>query len=59
MTETRLNPLATYGLFLARVVHDAEELAYGPRRLRENLPALREWFPGGRSTRVNVPRPWG
>ncbi|MFI8404406.1 HXXEE domain-containing protein [Streptomyces sp. NPDC085463] len=34
-------------MFLARAVHDAEELAYGPRRLRENLPALREWLPPG------------
>ncbi|MFZ4301567.1 HXXEE domain-containing protein [Streptomyces cinereoruber] len=46
MTDSRLNPLATYGLFLAWAVHDAEELAYGPRWLRENLPALRERFPG-------------
>ncbi|MFF5449694.1 HXXEE domain-containing protein [Streptomyces sp. NPDC012950] len=46
MTETRLNPLAPYGPFLARAVHDAEELAYGPRRLREDLSALRERSPG-------------
>ncbi|MFE7599005.1 HXXEE domain-containing protein [Streptomyces sp. NPDC057494] len=45
MTDTRLNPLATYGLFLAWAVHDAEELARGPRWLRENLPGLRERFP--------------
>ncbi|MGW1115511.1 HXXEE domain-containing protein [Streptomyces tanashiensis] len=41
-----MNPLATYGLFLAWAVHDAEELAFGPRWLRENLPGLRERFPG-------------
>ncbi|MEX0170256.1 HXXEE domain-containing protein [Streptomyces sp. LMG1-1-1.1] len=46
MTDTRLEPLATYGLFLAWAVHDLEELACGPRWLRENLPGLRERFPG-------------
>ncbi|MFC9398756.1 HXXEE domain-containing protein [Streptomyces sp. NPDC057027] len=46
MTDTRINPLVTYGLFLAWAVHDAEELARGPRWLRENLPGLRERFPG-------------
>ncbi|MFE0650736.1 HXXEE domain-containing protein [Streptomyces sp. NPDC059534] len=45
MTDTRLPPLAAYGLFLAWAVHDAEELARGPRWLRENLPGLRERFP--------------
>ncbi|MFF0559251.1 HXXEE domain-containing protein [Streptomyces sp. NPDC004266] len=46
MTSSDPNPLVTYGLFLAWAAHDAEELARGPRRLRENLPELRERFPG-------------
>ncbi|WP_225800121.1 HXXEE domain-containing protein [Streptomyces sp. NK15101] len=46
MTTEHTNPLVTYGLFLAWAVHDAEELARGPRWVRENLPALRERFPG-------------
>lgn len=46
MTDTRLDPLVTHGLFLAWAVHDAEELARGPRWIRENLPGLRERFPG-------------
>ncbi|MER7950168.1 HXXEE domain-containing protein [Streptomyces sp. NPDC096079] len=45
MTDTRINSLVTYGLFLAWAVHDAEELARGPRWVRENVPALRERFP--------------
>ncbi|MFE5912235.1 HXXEE domain-containing protein [Streptomyces wedmorensis] len=45
-TTSKPNPLVTYGLFLAWAVHDAEELAFGPRWLRENLPGLRERFPG-------------
>ncbi|MCX5229006.1 HXXEE domain-containing protein [Streptomyces sp. NPDC006553] len=46
MTSSHSNSLASYGLFLAWAVHDAEELALGPRWLRENLPMLRERFPG-------------
>ncbi|MEU2230811.1 HXXEE domain-containing protein [Streptomyces vietnamensis] len=46
MTTSHVNPLVTYGLFLAWAVHDAEELARGPRWIRENLPGLRERFPG-------------
>lgn len=46
MTTSNVNPLVGYGLFLAWAVHDAEELAFGPRWLRENLPLLRERFPG-------------
>jgi hypothetical protein len=46
VTASHPNSLATYGLFLAWAVHDAEELALGPRWLRENLPMLRERFPG-------------
>ncbi|MFF5974726.1 HXXEE domain-containing protein [Streptomyces sp. NPDC012769] len=38
--------LVTYGLFAAWALHDAEEVAFGPRWLRENLPRLRERFPG-------------
>ncbi|MFI1976150.1 HXXEE domain-containing protein [Streptomyces wedmorensis] len=45
-TTSKPNPLVTHGLFLAWAVHDAEELAFGPRWLRENLPGLRERFPG-------------
>lgn len=45
MTETTVPPLATYGLLLAWTVHDIEELAAGPRWLKENLPGLRERFP--------------
>ncbi|MFH9724475.1 HXXEE domain-containing protein [Streptomyces sp. NPDC017254] len=41
-----VDALATYGLFLAWAVHDVEELAFGPRWLRENVPLLRERFPG-------------
>lgn len=40
-----VNSLLTYGLFAAWAVHDAEELAFGPRWVRENLPALRRRFP--------------
>ncbi|MGW4163678.1 HXXEE domain-containing protein [Streptomyces sp. NPDC004788] len=40
-----LNPLVTYGLFAAWALHDAEEVAFGPRWMRENLPRLRERFP--------------
>ncbi|MFD7440671.1 HXXEE domain-containing protein [Streptomyces sp. NPDC059909] len=40
-----VNPLVTYGLFAAWVLHDAEEVAFGPRWIRENLPALRKRFP--------------
>lgn len=40
-----LNPLVAYGLFAAWALHDAEEVAFGPRWMRENLPRLRERFP--------------
>ncbi|MGW7365306.1 HXXEE domain-containing protein [Streptomyces sp. NPDC054841] len=40
-----VNPLVTYGLFAAWALHDAEEIAFGPRWVRENLPALRKRFP--------------
>ncbi|MFD7231245.1 HXXEE domain-containing protein [Streptomyces sp. NPDC059881] len=45
MTHPAVNSLATYGLFAAWALHDAEELATGPRWIRENLPVLRERFP--------------
>ncbi|HET6636084.1 MAG TPA: HXXEE domain-containing protein [Streptomyces sp.] len=36
----------TIGLLAAWALHDTEELALVPGRLRKNLPALRERFPG-------------
>ncbi|MFJ9825359.1 HXXEE domain-containing protein [Streptomyces sp. NPDC101160] len=39
------NALVTYGLFAAWALHDAEEVVFGPRWMRENLPRLRERFP--------------
>ncbi|MFC8079764.1 HXXEE domain-containing protein [Streptomyces sp. NPDC057307] len=49
----RVGPAVTLGLLAAWVLHDAEELATGPRWISENLPTLRERFPG-------VPEPvWG
>ncbi|WP_406863410.1 HXXEE domain-containing protein [Streptomyces sp. HUAS MG47] len=38
-------PLVTYGLLLAWALHDAEEVAFGPRWIRENVPMLRKRFP--------------
>ncbi|MEV8403759.1 HXXEE domain-containing protein [Streptomyces niveus] len=51
MTDTgvrgdRVGPAVTLGLLVAWVLHDAEELATGPRWISENLPTLRERFPG-------------
>ncbi|MEU8527660.1 MULTISPECIES: HXXEE domain-containing protein [Streptomyces] len=43
--EHTVNSLVTYGLFAAWAVHDAEEMAFGPRWVRENVPALRKRFP--------------
>lgn len=49
----RVGPAVTLGLLAAWALHDAEELATGPRWISDNLPALRERFPG-------VPEPvWG
>ncbi|MFI8960541.1 HXXEE domain-containing protein [Streptomyces sp. NPDC053493] len=45
MTDTGINTAVTYGLFAAWAVHDTEEVLYGPRWIRENLPGLRERFP--------------
>jgi hypothetical protein len=41
-----MDPLVTYGLLAAWAVHDAEEVATAPRWVRENLPVLKERFPG-------------
>ncbi|MFF9194806.1 HXXEE domain-containing protein [Streptomyces sp. NPDC014779] len=46
MTETGINSAVTYGLFAAWALHDAEEVVYGPRWMREHLPELKERFPG-------------
>ncbi|MFG3494572.1 HXXEE domain-containing protein [Streptomyces sp. NPDC047928] len=44
---TRNTDLAVaYGLLAAWALHDAEEVAFGPRWLRDHLPELRERFPG-------------
>ncbi|MET9294518.1 HXXEE domain-containing protein [Streptomyces sp. NPDC003077] len=40
-----IGPAVTYGLLAAWALHDAEEVACGPRWLRAHLPALRERFP--------------
>ncbi|WP_456156686.1 HXXEE domain-containing protein [Streptomyces niveus] len=42
----RVGPAVTLGLLVAWALHDAEELATGPRWISENLPTLRERFPG-------------
>ncbi|MET9556962.1 HXXEE domain-containing protein [Streptomyces sp. NPDC006645] len=53
LSGDRVGPAVTLGLLAAWVLHDAEELATGPRWISENLPSLRERFPG-------VPEPvWG
>ncbi|MFE3495473.1 HXXEE domain-containing protein [Streptomyces sp. NPDC059175] len=41
-----VNPLVTYGLLAAWALHDTEELLAAPRWVRENVPHLRERFPG-------------
>ena len=46
MSEDHVNSAVTYGLFAAWLLHDAEELATGPRWIRENVPVLRKRFPG-------------
>jgi hypothetical protein len=40
-----MSPLVSLGLFAAWALHDAEEVAFGPRWIRENVPALRSRFP--------------
>ncbi|MYT34145.1 MULTISPECIES: HXXEE domain-containing protein [unclassified Streptomyces] len=39
------SPAVTLGLFAAWALHDAEEVAFGPRWVRENVPTLRKRFP--------------
>ncbi|MGW0556994.1 HXXEE domain-containing protein [Streptomyces sp. NPDC002926] len=46
MNDDHVNSAVTYGLFAAWLLHDAEELAAGPRWIRENVPVLRKRFPG-------------
>ncbi|HEY9371246.1 HXXEE domain-containing protein [Streptomyces sp.] len=43
--DNTLHPLVTYGLFAAWALHDAEEVAFAPRWVRENVPVLRKRFP--------------
>ncbi|ARF59763.1 HXXEE domain-containing protein [Streptomyces gilvosporeus] len=40
-----VSPAVTLGLFAAWALHDAEEVAFGPRWIRENVPVLRRRFP--------------
>lgn len=44
-SEGGLSPAVTLGLFVAWALHDAEEVAFGPRWVRANVPALRKRFP--------------
>ncbi|MFD7663375.1 HXXEE domain-containing protein [Streptomyces sp. NPDC059788] len=39
-------PAVTFGLLVAWALHDAEEVAFGPRWMRNHLPELRKRFPG-------------
>ncbi|WP_030017361.1 HXXEE domain-containing protein [Streptomyces monomycini] len=41
-----MSPAVTFGLLAAWALHDAEEVAFGPRWIREHLPELRERFSG-------------
>ncbi|MFH8348755.1 HXXEE domain-containing protein [Streptomyces sp. NPDC018045] len=45
-TSQDLSPAVTFGLLAAWAVHDAEEVAFGPRWIRQSLPELRKRFPG-------------
>ncbi|MFH9423514.1 HXXEE domain-containing protein [Streptomyces sp. NPDC017529] len=45
-TTQDLSPAVTFGLLAAWALHDAEEVAFGPRWIRKSLPELRERFPG-------------
>ena len=40
MSDDHVNSAVTYGLFAAWLLHDAEELAAGPRWIRETYGAL-------------------
>ncbi|MFE3771848.1 MULTISPECIES: HXXEE domain-containing protein [unclassified Streptomyces] len=44
-SEDGISPAVTLGLFAAWALHDAEEVAFGPRWVRENVPVLRKRFP--------------
>ncbi|WP_370415116.1 HXXEE domain-containing protein [Streptomyces fradiae] len=44
--DSAINSAVTYGLFAAWALHDTEEVVYGPGWMRENLPGLKERFPG-------------
>ncbi|NUK27237.1 HXXEE domain-containing protein [Streptomyces lunaelactis] len=46
MSDDHVNSVVSYGLLVAWLLHDAEELATGPRWTRENVPLLRKRFPG-------------
>ncbi|MFH8752669.1 HXXEE domain-containing protein [Streptomyces rimosus] len=41
-----LSPAVTFGLLAAWALHDAEEVALGPRWIQDHLPELRKRFPG-------------
>ncbi|OEJ94186.1 HXXEE domain-containing protein [Streptomyces thermolilacinus] len=45
MRTNDVQKAVTYGLFAVWAVHDAGEVAFGPRWPRERLPELRERFP--------------
>ncbi|KUL36135.1 hypothetical protein ADL22_25470 [Streptomyces sp. NRRL F-4489] len=46
MPPSPVSPAVTLGLFAAWALHDAEEVLFGPRWVRERVPELRERFPG-------------
>ncbi|MFI9051303.1 hypothetical protein [Streptomyces sp. NPDC053427] len=39
-----ISPAVTLNPFAARALHDAEDVAFGPRRLRESVPVLPQRF---------------
>ncbi|OKI07193.1 hypothetical protein A6A06_36460 [Streptomyces sp. CB02923] len=45
-TTQDMSPAVTFGLLAAWALHDAEEVAFGPRWIRARLPELRKRFPG-------------
>ncbi|MFH8408128.1 HXXEE domain-containing protein [Streptomyces sp. NPDC018019] len=45
-TTHDLSPAVTFGLLAAWALHDAEEVACGPRWIQSRLPELRKRFPG-------------
>ncbi|QNS03832.1 HXXEE domain-containing protein [Streptomyces xanthii] len=44
--DEKVSAAVTLGLFAAWALHDTEELVAGPRWVRENVPVLRERWPG-------------